>query len=218
MNVMENKMLIVAVTGRSGCGKSTVTRHFAAMGHPVADGDEISRDVTKKDSPCLAALVAAFGQGILTDDGQLKRRTLGEIAFKTPENNKKLIEITHPAIIAEFLRRASVARKAGARLFFVDGAVIVGGPFQRYCDKIILVNSWQTLCIKRIVQRDGITIEAAMQRLAAQQPLSVLRSAADYIIRNNEDQQQLLQSANQVLAQLLQADTEMHSDVFELEV
>ncbi|MDL2327638.1 dephospho-CoA kinase, partial [Ruminococcaceae bacterium OttesenSCG-928-A11] len=102
-------MLMVGITGRSGSGKSSVSGHYAALGHPVADGDAISRQVTGPGSPCLDELVAAFGPGILQPGGTLDRKALGELAFKSPENNQKLIDITHPHIIAELESRARAA-------------------------------------------------------------------------------------------------------------
>ncbi|MDL2293428.1 dephospho-CoA kinase [Ruminococcaceae bacterium OttesenSCG-928-D13] len=196
-------MLMVGITGRSGSGKSSVSGHYAALGYTVADGDLISRQVTGPASPCLAELVEAFGSAILQADGTLNRRALGELAFKSPENNRKLVEITHPHILAEMRRRAEAARAAGERLFFVDGAMIVGGPVQPMCDKIVLVVSEARLSISRIILRDNISKIAAQQRLSAQLPEAELRQAADYIIENNGSLEQLGQQAEAVLAELL---------------
>ncbi|MGD9560101.1 MAG: dephospho-CoA kinase [Oscillospiraceae bacterium] len=196
-------MLIVGVTGRSGSGKSTVTRHYAALGHPTADGDAIAREVQQKGTPCLDELVQAFGAGILNADGTLARKKLGEIAFASPEKTRRLMEITHPHIRAEINRREEEARKNGAKLFFIDGAALVGGPFGPHWDRLVLVVSEQRLSISRIILRDGISKTAAQHRLDAQQPLDVLKAAADYIIENNGSEAVLLEEADAVLKKLL---------------
>ena len=49
-------MKTVAITGRSGCGKSTVAEYYRNRGFPVLDGDAIAREVTQPGSPCLPPL------------------------------------------------------------------------------------------------------------------------------------------------------------------
>lgn len=196
-------MLIVGITGRSGSGKSSVTRHYAQKGYPVADGDVIYRDITQPGTPCLAALAKAFGGGILRADGSLDRQALGGLVFNSAENNQKLIDISHPFILEVFKQQEARARAQGQRLFFLDGAVIVGGPVQAYCDKIIVLRSETRLSISRIILRDGISKTAAASRLSAQQPEEALVAAANYVIDNNGSEAALLEKADQVLLALL---------------
>ncbi|NLW77892.1 MAG: dephospho-CoA kinase [Ruminococcaceae bacterium] len=196
-------MLIIGVTGRSGSGKSTVTKHYAALGHPTMDGDAVSREVTGPGSACLEELVAAFGEEILNPDGTLHRKKLGQIAFSDPEKTKLLNNITHPHIHNETVRRQDEARAAGAPLFFVDGAAIIGGPYQARCDRIVLVVADQRLSISRIILRDGISKTAAAHRLSAQKPVEELIAASDYVIENNTSEEALLQKADAVLEKLL---------------
>lgn len=196
-------MLIVGITGRSGSGKTSVARHYLACGYPVADGDAISREIYLPGSPCLAALRKAFGDVVVQADGTLDRKQLGRIAFSSPQSNQRLVEITHPYIIEEFLRRARMAAEKGSKLFFADGAMIIGGPFERYCDKIVVVTAPQKAALARIRQRDGITDKEALLRLKAQPPQAVLTDAADYVIRNDADEAALRGRADTVLESLL---------------
>ena len=196
-------MLTVAVTGRSGSGKSTVASHYASLGYPVADGDEIARLVTGPGSPCLVELADAFGPEILAPDGALLRPKLAGIAFASPAANQKLTEITHRHITQELMRRMKSAKESQEKIFFVDGAVIVGQPIQKFFDRIIVVVAELRLSISRIILRDGISKAAAYQRLGAQTPEEALRAAADYMIENNASRAQLIQKADEVLQDLL---------------
>ena len=119
-------MMTVGITGRSGCGKSTVTACFAAHGVPVADADQISRQVLQPGSPVLAQLAARFGGDILRGDGVLDRRLLADRAFATPEGKAALDAITHPAIVRQIEAARQAALQAGSPLFVIDGAVLVG--------------------------------------------------------------------------------------------
>lgn len=197
-------MLIVGITGRSGSGKSTVSARYAQKGYSVQDGDELSRKVTAKGSECLQELTAAFGEGILHEDGTLNRKALAAKAFANSEGTKMLTDITHPHILKAFLQAADKCRKNGEKLFFLDGAVIVGSIFEKHCDKIIVLTSKNKLAISRIILRDNISKTAAHMRLNAQQDEGVLLKAADYVIENNGGEDALIAKADIVLDKLEQ--------------
>ena len=118
-------MITLGITGRSGCGKSTVTEVFAAHGVPLADADQLSREILLPGSPLLPQLAARFGGDILKPDGTLDRRLLADRAFATPEGKAALDSLTHPAIVARIRAAKQAAQAAGASLFVLDGAVIV---------------------------------------------------------------------------------------------
>lgn len=197
-------IMMVGITGRSGSGKSSVARYYASLGYPVADGDALSRRVCEPGSPCLQELCAVFGEDILSPEGQLLRRKLGERVYADPEGNKRLIAITHPHIFKEMLRQEQKAESAGHALFFMDGAMIVGSMFQEHCRRIILVTAATKLSISRIILRDGISKASASARLAAQMPEVDLRAAADYVIDNNGSQETLMRHADTILGELLE--------------
>lgn len=196
-------MQVVAVTGRSGSGKSTVSAYYASLGYPVLDADRVSREVVLPGSACLAALCAAFGQGILAPDGTLDRSALAARAFATPEDAHRLTQITHPAIVQALLAGVARAKQTGKPFVFVDGAVIVGEAFEPYCDKIIVVATTEREALTRVMLRDGISKPAARARLAAQRTEAELRAAADYIIENTGDERHLREEARRVLERLL---------------
>ena len=89
-------MITLGITGRSGCGKSTVTSIFAAHGVPLADADQMSREILLPGSPLLPRLAERFGDDILRADGTLDRRLLADRAFATPEGKRALDALTHP--------------------------------------------------------------------------------------------------------------------------
>ena len=87
-------MIALGITGRSGCGKSTVTAVFSAHGVPLADADQISREILLPGSPLLPRLAQRFGADILKADGTLDRRLLADRAFATPEGKAALDSLT----------------------------------------------------------------------------------------------------------------------------
>lgn len=194
-------MKVIGITGRSGSGKSAVSALYRQLGYTVADADLVARQALEPGSPCLAKLAEAFGDDLLTPQGTVNRQLLADRAFRDEESTQRLVSITHPEIIARLLDAAAEARKRGETLFFVDGAVIVGAPFEKHCDAIWLVSAPYEQSVARIRQRDGLTLRQARARLAAQLPVRVLRKAATREIRNNKDMEHLRRQALAALEQ-----------------
>ena len=194
-------MKVIGITGRSGSGKSAVSALYRQLGYTVADADLVARQALEPGSPCLAKLAEAFGDDLLTPQGTMNRQLLADRAFRDEESTQRLVSITHPEIIARLLDAAAEARKRGETLFFVDGAVIVGAPFEKHCDAIWLVSAPYEQSVARIRQRDGLTLRQARARLAAQLPVRVLRKVAAREIRNNKDMEHLRRQALAALEQ-----------------
>ena len=157
-------MKIIGITGRSGSGKSAVSALYRQLGYTVADADLVARQVLEPGSPCLAKLAEAFGDDLLTPEGTVNRQLLADRAFRDEAGTQKLVSITHPEIIARLLAAADEAKSRGEALFFVDGAVIVGAPFEKHCDAIWLVSAPYEQSVARIRKRDGLTRRQARAR------------------------------------------------------
>ncbi|HIX94013.1 MAG TPA: dephospho-CoA kinase [Candidatus Gemmiger excrementipullorum] len=195
-------MKIVGITGRSGCGKSSATKFLAQQGYPCIDADQVAREVMLPGSPCLAQLQEQFGADILDETGALRRRLLADRAFATPEGTRLLTELTQPEILRRIEADLQCAQAAGAELAFVDGAVIVGSPFQARCDELVLITAPYEVSVQRICARDGIAPEMARRRLDAQTPLEQLRAAATVEIANDGTPQQLQTRIRELLQTL----------------
>lgn len=195
-------MMTVAITGRSGCGKSTVTECFVARDIPTVDADQLSRQILQPGSPVLEKLAARFGPDIL-EDGVLNRRLLADRAFATPEGKQALDAITHPAIVEGIQAAGRAARQAGSPLFVIDGAVLVGSALDGAWDRLVVVAAPYETSVQRIVLRDGIRPEMARRRLDAQLPEAQLRARADVVLENDGTRDQLRQKAEALVDQLL---------------
>lgn len=196
-------MITLGITGRSGCGKSTVTAVFTAMGVPIADADQVSREILLPGSPLLPALAARFGADILRADGTLDRRLLADRAFATPEGKAALDALTHPEIIRRLRSAKQAAQQAGSPLFVLDGAVIVGTAAQAECDRLAVVTAPFETSVARIAARDGIAPEMAARRLNAQTPEAELLAHADYVLRNDSTLETLEKAATSLCEALL---------------
>ena len=190
-------MITLGITGRSGCGKSTVTAVFSAHGVPLADADQISREILLPGSPLLPALAQRFGADILLPDGTLDRRLLADRAFATPEGKRALDSLTHPEIVRRIRAAKQSAQEAGAALFVLDGAVIVGTAAQPECDRLCVVTAPFATSVARI------SAEMAARRLNAQTPEEALTAQADYVLHNDADLAHLQAEAEKLCEKLL---------------
>lgn len=196
-------MKMIAITGRSGCGKSSVSGYLRQKGYTVIDADIVARQIMEPPSPCPQALAREFGEDILDEKGNLKRRMLADRAFATPQGTAALTRITFPEIRRRILEQAKEAEVRGERLCFVDGAVIVGTPMEPEFEKIILVETPLEESIRRIAARDGITPEMARRRLDAQTPVEELEQAAHFILKNEGSLDQLHDLIDEMINEIL---------------
>lgn len=196
-------MITLGITGRSGCGKSTVTSIFAAHGVPLADADQMSREILLPGSPLLPRLAERFGDDIPRADGTLDRRLLADRAFATPEGKQALDALTHPEIVRRIRQAKQAAKQAGAPLFVLDGAVIVGTEAEAECDRLAVVTAPFATSVARIAARDGISPEMAARRLNAQTPERTLLAHADYVLQNDGPREALEAAAKHLCETLL---------------
>ena len=150
-------------------------------------------------------LAQRFGADILYADGSLNRRLLADRAFAAPEGKAALDSLVLPEIIRQVCRLKQAAREAGAPLFVIDGAVIVGTDAEKECDHLCVVTAPFATSVARIAARDGIAPEMAARRLNAQTPEKVLLARADLVLRNDADLASL-EAAAAALCEQLQAE------------
>ena len=195
-------MKVIGITGRSGCGKSSATKFLAGQGYPCIDADLIAREMLLPGSPCISQLQEKFGADIADENGNVRRRLLADRAFATPAGTRALTAITQPEILHRIETRLQEAEQGGAELAFVDGAVIVGTPFEARCDALVLISAPYDTSVARICARDGIAPEMARRRLDAQTPIETLRAAATREVVNDGTAEQLVEKMHAVLQQL----------------
>ncbi|MCQ2463409.1 MAG: dephospho-CoA kinase [Clostridia bacterium] len=177
---------LIGLTGQTGAGKSTVADILQKNGYYIIDGDAVARQVVEKGSPVLCGLAARFGSDIIKNDGCLDRALLASRAFADRESTQALNEITHPAIIKKSLEMAQKAFENGFRYAVFDAAGLFESGIDRQCECVIYVTAPQSVRLSRIIQRDGISVEAAMKRICAQYNDEYYLSRSDYVIENEE--------------------------------
>jgi dephospho-CoA kinase len=172
----------VVLTGGIASGKTAAAAEFAALGIPVIDTDQVSRDIVAPGSDALASIVASFGTDVLDSTGQLDRRRMRERVFSDPGKRKQLEAITHPAIRTEVARRSAVA--AGPYQIHAIPLYVETGAKGGY-DRVLVVDTPEFLQLERLAVRDGTAPDLARKILAAQATREQRLAIATDIIAND---------------------------------
>jgi dephospho-CoA kinase len=178
-------MLIVALTGGIGSGKSTVARMFKDEGAHLIDFDYLARLVVEPDKPAWREIIDYFGPKILSYDRTLNRSALAKIIFSDDKSRKILESFTHPRIFEE--RDAlikAIKEKDPSSIVIIDFPLLFELGLNKKFDKVILVYVKRDIQLKRIIKRDGLEKEEVERRLDAQILIEEKRSFSDYIINN----------------------------------
>lgn len=171
--------LVIGLTGMSGAGKNTVAAVFASLGATVVDCDAIARKALA-DSDVKASLTETFGDGILTETGDVHRGRLAALAFADEASTQKLNNMTHPYILEETKRQV----EAVSAVAVIDAPLLFQSGLDRLCQTTVAVISDRETRFSRILARDGLTREAAEARLSAQTGMDDLLFQADVTIEN----------------------------------
>ena len=183
-------MLKVALTGGIGSGKSTVAEFFDELGAFVIDSDQLARDVVERGTPGYEAVLAAFGDDILTD-GEINRAKLAEIVFKDAAARATLESIIHPLV--------RVAAEKTVRNLPSDAVVINQIPLlvetdgAKRFDFVITVSADEDVRRRRLIER-GMKDYEITKRLAAQVDDTAREAIAHFVIRNNSSIEELRQA------------------------
>lgn len=178
--------MIIGLTGGIASGKSTVSALFVREGAALVDADVIAREVMLPGHPVLVAAVQAFGERILRPDGSLDRAGLGDIVFRDPGALQTLNNLTHPAIRREIRERMRVLeREDPQRLVIVDIPLLYESELDTLFEQIIVVYVPRRVQLARLMERSGMTLEQAEDRIAAQMDIELKRRRATYVIDNS---------------------------------
>ncbi|MCX7068366.1 MAG: dephospho-CoA kinase [Methylococcales bacterium] len=181
-------MLKVGLTGGIGCGKSTVARFFIQLNVPVIDADELARQVVAIGQPALTLIEQQFGAASLCADGSLNRESLRELIFSDSSQKQKLEAIIHP-LVYQMIREQVALLNAPYCLISIP--LLFETHKTDFVDRILVIDCPVELQIKRVVERDHLTVERVQSIIDSQVSRAVRTAQADDIIDNTKTDTEL---------------------------
>ena len=183
-------MIIIGLTGGIGSGKSTVAGYFAQHGIPVIDADQLARELVAPGSPALNEVIDVFGPTVLLPDGSLDRHQLRRRVFADPVQKHRLEAILHPRVYTE-LRCRTQALRTPYCIWVVPLLLETGGT--ALVDRVLVIDAPESLQRQRVLRRAGMDETTLEAILSSQVKRPERLSAADDVIVNNSDLNQLQQ-------------------------
>ncbi|KKK09317.1 dephospho-CoA kinase [Bacillus altitudinis] len=179
--------LVIGLTGGIASGKSTVSQMIKEKGIRVVDADVIAKEAVSKGSAALHQIVQTFGEEVLLPNGELNRQQLGAIIFSDEEKRKKLNAIVHPEVRKEMLEQRDEGVSNNETFVVLDIPLLFESKLEGLVDRIIVVYTTPELQLSRLMNRNDLSEEEALNRIHSQQPLEEKCQKADRVIENTKD-------------------------------
>jgi dephospho-CoA kinase len=192
-------MLVVALTGGIGAGKSTVAQNFAELGALVIDADQLARIAIERGSDGFAEVLLRFGDEIILN-GDIDRKKLAEIVFSDEGARKDLEAIIHPRVQAIFAE--AVADLDHDDILIYEIPLLAETNATEKFDYVITVEADLEVRKERLLKR-GLYISQIEKRIAAQASEESRTAIADKVIRNDGDEDSLLRQVENLWESVL---------------
>ena len=199
-------MKVIGLTGGIGSGKSTVSQFLAELGAVILNADKIGHEAFKPDTEIWREVVAAFGRQILTPDGNIDRKKLGEIVFGNAESLSRLNQIMHPRMYAQIKAQFKEYRRQGTRVVVLEAPLLLEAGWTPLVDEVWVTTASEATVLKRLKERSGMSQAESLTRIRSQLPSAERIKHADVVI-NTDCALGELKSKVKELGQRLELDT-----------
>ena len=184
-------MKVIGLTGGIGSGKSTVSSFLAEFGATIIDADKVWHEALKPDTDLWRGVVAAFGKGVVTPNGEIDRKRLGEMVFSNHEALARLNNITHPWMYKTVKAKLEEYRQKGVGVVVLEAPLLIEVPLSLRAGEPSLSDEvdevWVTVApeftvFKRLKEKSGMSEEQALARIRSQLSSAERLKYADVVI------------------------------------
>ena len=188
----------IGITGSIACGKSTVSNYLKEKGYTIIDADKLGHIALTSDE-VKEKLKKSFGLEIL-ENNEVSREKLGKLVFGNDKNLKILNSIVHPYIRKIILQLQEKHRDE--RLVFLDIALLFEARFEDLVEKIIVVHVDEKIQLNRLMNRNSLSSEEAMNRIKSQMRSKDKSKLGNYVINNSNTKEETYRQIDLILDEL----------------
>ena len=192
-------MLVVALTGGIGSGKSTAAQNFAELGALVIDADQLARMAIERGTDGFADVLLRFGDEVILN-GDIDRKKLAEIVFSDEKARKDLESIIHPRVQALFAQAVADLELDDILIYEIP-LLVETGAAEKF-DYVVTVESDIELRKARLLKK-GLYISQIEKRMASQASEEARTAIANAVIRNDGDEDSLLRQVENLWESVL---------------
>jgi len=180
-------MKVIGLTGGIGSGKSTVSQFLAELGAVILNADEVGHEAFKPDTEIWRKVVAAFGRQILTPDGNIDRKKLGDIVFGNPESLSRLNQIMHPRMYDMVKAQFEEYQRQGVAVAVLEAPLLIEAGWTSLVDEVWVTTASETTVLKRLEERTGLSQVESLTRIHSQLSSAERVRHADVVINTDCD-------------------------------
>lgn len=192
-------MRVIGITGGIGSGKSYVLTIMKELyGAVVCQTDDVAHQLQTKGEVCYQKIAEKFGETILTEDGEIDRKRLGEIVFRDADKLQKLNAIVHPAVKKRVCEEIEKARENRCELFLIESALLMEDHYEEICDELWYIYADVNVRRKRLKTSRMMKEEKIDLVMQAQASEEAFRRYCDRTIDNSgtmEDTKEQIEQA-----------------------
>ena len=191
-------MFVIGLTGGIGTGKTQVSRLLEELGASIVNADLLGHEVYEPQSEGWHAVVNAFGEQIVSDNGEIDRRALGGIVFSDDSALRQLNAIMHPRIYDLAAQRLKGLADQGVNNAVLEAALLIEAKWTPLVDDVWVTVSPEEDIIARLQERNNMDEATARSRIDSQMPQTERVEHADVIVENNASLEDLSDSVKEL--------------------
>ena len=193
-------MPAIGITGGISTGKSTFCdclREIVAAAK-FFDADLVARSLAELPE-VKQEILAQFGGGVFSPDGDLNRPKLRAIVFSDATKRHALEQILHPRIRRQWMAEAKKHRNS-PDFFFADIPLLYETGGETLCERVVVVACSRKVQLDRLAKRKSLKGSEAEQMVNSQMPLEEKIKRADHVVWNDGDRATLMEQAKELAA------------------
>jgi dephospho-CoA kinase len=177
---------------------------FADLGARILDADQVARDVVQPGTECWRKLRDFLGSDYFEENGELRRRKLRHRIIHDSDCRSAVNAIMHPHIVQEMDRKwESLQTLRQGHITIFDIPLLFEADLAHCFNTIILVYTSREIQVRRLMLRDGLSLEEAAETLSMQLPIDTKRARSHLTIDNSFDLDHTLQQVKAAWEKLI---------------
>lgn len=193
---MQNKKLLVGISGGIGSGKTLASSFLESSGYKVIYADKVAKELYRTSGKLKERIVKEFGNGVLDEHGNIAGAGARKIILSNRKNIKRVNRIVHPFVRREISKKISLLND---KIIFVEAAIMFDTGYYKFMDLTLLIYAHKKLRVKRVMKRDNITRKNVMKFMELQMDERDKLKLADFIVRNDSTKQKLFKGLQNFL-------------------